>query len=37
MEKATVYYLENYSFHAKMRLLALILLLELWTTITLIR
>jgi len=37
LEKGTDYYLANHVFHAKMGLLVLILLLELWPMITLIR
>ncbi len=37
LEKGATYYLENHAFHAKMGLLVLILLLELWPMITLIR
>ncbi len=37
LEKGTDYYLANHAFHAKMGLLVLILLLELWPMITLIR
>ena len=37
IEKPTVYYLKNPVFHAKMGLFLLILLLELWPMITLIR
>jgi putative membrane protein len=36
-EKATAYYLSNHAFFAKMGLLAVILLLELWPMVTLIR
>lgn len=36
-EKPTVYYMHNHVFFAKMGLLALILLLEIWPMITLIR
>jgi len=37
LEKGTEYYLANHAFHAKMGLLVLILMLELWPMITLIR
>ncbi len=37
VEKSTAYYLSNHVFYAKMGLFAIILLLELWPMITLIR
>lgn len=37
LEKGADYYLENPAFHAKMGLLALVLLLEIWPMATLIR
>jgi putative membrane protein len=36
-EKPTIYYMQNHLFFAKMGLLAIILLLEIWPMITLIR
>jgi putative membrane protein len=37
LEKGTAYYLQNSAFHLKMGLLVLILLLEIWPAITLVR
>jgi putative membrane protein len=37
LEKGTAYYLHDHAFHAKMGLFLLILLLEIWPMITLIR
>jgi putative membrane protein len=36
-EKGTAYYLQNSAFHTKMGLLVLVLLLEIWPMVTLIR
>jgi len=37
LEKGTDYYLANHAFHAKMGLLGLVLVLEVWPMVTLIR
>ena len=37
LEKGTQYYLQNSAFHLKMGLLVLILLLEIWPAVTLVR